>query len=126
MARLLLKFPQKLVAEPITAQVILESNVPINILSANVTPKGGEILAEVSSTDVDKVATLFKNRGVIVAVHKRVEVNSEKCIHCGACYSICPVDAINFREDYAVVFDADRCVSCGLCVDTCPARAICL
>jgi len=124
LARILLKFSDRLVYEPITSQVILETKAPINILSANITPRGGEILAEVAAEDVDKVAATFRKRGVTVSVQRKIEVDREKCIDCGACYSLCPVDAIAIEKDRSVVFDVEKCVACGLCVDTCPTRGI--
>jgi len=124
MARILLRFSDKLVYAPITSQVILETQAPINILSANITPRGGEILAEVSAEDVDKVAATFRKRGVTVSVQRKIEVDRDRCIDCGACYSLCPADAIAFERDRAVAFDVEKCVACGLCVDTCPTRAI--
>lgn len=124
MARILLKFSDKLVYEPITSQVILETGAPINILSANITPRGGEILAEVAAEDVDKLVATFRKRGVTVSVQRKIEVDRDRCIDCGACYSLCPVDAIAFEKDRAVAFDVEKCVACGLCVDTCPTRAI--
>jgi NAD-dependent dihydropyrimidine dehydrogenase PreA subunit len=124
MAKILLRFSDKQIYEPITSQVILESGVPVNILSANVTSRGGEILAEIEGRDVDKVLTVFKRRGITVSVQRKIEVDRDKCIDCGSCYSLCPVDAIAFEPDKTVVFDVEKCVACGLCVDTCPTRAI--
>ncbi len=124
MARILLTFSDKQIYEPITSQVILESGVPVNILSANVTPRGGEILAEIEGRDVDKVLTAFKKRGITVSVQRKIEVDRDKCIDCGSCYSLCPVNAIAFEPDRTVVFDVEKCVACALCVDTCPTRAI--
>ncbi len=124
MARILLKFSDKQIYEPITSQVILESGVPVNILSANVTPRGGEILAEIEGKDVDKVLTSFKKRGITVSVQRKIEVDRDKCIDCGSCYSLCPVNAIAFEPDKSVAFDVEKCVACALCVDTCPTRAI--
>ena len=124
MARILLKFSDKQVYEPVTSQVILEAQANINILSANVTPRGGEILAEVDAPDVDRVAATFRKHGVTVSVQRKIEVDRDRCIDCGACYSLCPVDAIAFEKDRKVAFDVDKCVACGLCVDTCPTRAI--
>ncbi len=126
MARMLLRFSEKQVYEPITSQVILEVGVPLNILSANITPRGGEILAEIESKDVDKVAEAFRKKGITVSVQRKIEVDREKCIDCGSCYSLCPVDAIAFEKDHLVNFDVERCVACELCVDTCPTRAIIL
>ena len=124
MARILLRFSDKQIYEPITSQVILESGVPVNILSANVTPRGGEILAEIEGRDVDKVLAAFKKREITVSVQRKIEVDREKCIDCGSCYSLCPVNAISFDPDRSVVFDVEKCVACALCVDTCPTRAI--
>ena len=124
MARILLKFPDKKVYEPVTSQVILEARAPINILSANVTPRGGEILAEVNAADADRIVASFRKLGVTVSVQRKIEVDRDRCIDCGSCYSLCPVDAISFEKDRAVAFDTEKCVACGLCVDTCPMRAI--
>ena len=124
MTKILLKFSDKHVTQPITSQIILDLKVPLNILNANVTPAGGEILAEVPTKDVNRVIKAFKERNVTIAVQKGIEVDRERCVNCGACYSICPVDAISFEKDLSLAFDQEKCVSCRLCVDTCPTRAI--
>jgi len=124
--RILLRFSEKIVEQPITAQVILEHGVPISIVAAHIDSQGGEILAEVPSTHAEKVIDAFRKKGVTVTVPKLIEVDSERCIDCGACFSLCPVSAIAFKEDFSVVFDEQKCIGspCGLCVDACPARAI--
>ena len=128
MVRILLRFSEKIVEQPITAQVILQHGIPIGIVAARIDSQGGEILAEVPSTHIDKVIDAFREKGVIVTVPKLIEVDNEKCIDCGACYSLCPVGAIVFKGDYSVIFDEQKCIGspCGLCVDACPARAIIL
>lgn len=125
MVRILLRFSEKIVEQPITAQVVLEHGAPISIVAAHVDSHGGEILAEVPPTHVDKVVDAFREKGVTVTVPKLIEVDSEKCFDCGACFSLCPVSAIAFKEDL-VVFDEEACIGspCGLCVDACPAKAI--
>jgi uncharacterized Fe-S center protein len=47
-------------------------------------------------------------------------VRMPKCVKCGICRKICPVDAIN--EDYSI--DRKKCIGCGKCVETCPYAAI--
>lgn len=124
MTKILLKFSDKQVDHPITSKIILNLKVPLNILNANVTPKGGEILAEVPPKDVNRVIKAFKENNVEATLQKGITVDIEKCINCGACYSLCPVDAISFKEDLSIAFDEEKCISCGLCVDTCPTRAL--
>ena len=124
MDRIILKFSESQIKRPLTSQIILELGVHINILNANFTPHGGEILIEVPSKDIKRVVKAFQERGVTVMSQKHIAVDGEKCIDCGACYSICPVDAISFEKDYSIIFDEKMCVSCGLCVDACPTRAI--
>lgn len=124
MERVLLKFAESQIQEPITAQIILKLKVPINILNADITPHGGAILIEVPSKEITRVIKAFQEKGVTVTVQNRVQVDKEKCIDCGACYSLCPADAITFKEDASILFDEEMCISCGLCVDACPTRAI--
>ncbi len=126
MVRLLLRFSEKEVGKPITAEVILEQGVPVNILSAHINQLGGEILAEISPAHLDKIVKAFRDRGVAVNIRKLIEVDSEECFHCGACLSLCPVNTITMNEDFSIAFDEGKCIgaACGLCADACPARAI--
>jgi NAD-dependent dihydropyrimidine dehydrogenase PreA subunit len=126
--RILLRFSEENVAKPITAQVILELGIQIRIVTATVDSHGGDILVEVPKVHVEKIVKAFEDKGVIVTFPKLIEVDCDKCIDCGACYALCPVDAISFDEDYSVVFDEKTCIGspCGLCVNACPARAITL
>ena len=128
MDRILLRFSEENVAEPITSQVILELGLPMRIVTATVNSLGGDILLEVPAVHVEKIVKAFKAKGVVVKFPKLIEVDSNKCFDCGACYALCPVDAISYDEGYSVVFDEKTCIGspCGLCVDACPARAITL
>ena len=45
-----------------------------------------------------------------------VTVEAEKCVHCGRCAAVCPMDA-------EMAGDA-HCISCGKCVNVCPTAAI--
>ena len=126
MGRILIRFNEEQVAEPIASQIIIEYKVPIAILTAQINSKGGEILAEVPDESLEKIVAAFRKRGVSVTVPKLVEVDSEKCFSCGACVALCPVEAISIDKDSAIQFDKGKCVgsTCSVCVDACPARAI--
>jgi ferredoxin len=126
MVRVLLRFSEKIVEEPIISQIVLELKVPINIITAHVNSKGGEVLAEVPQESLDKIVRAFRKKSVTVSLPKLIEVDTEKCISCGSCVTLCPVEAITQAEDLSIVFDKDKCVgsTCSACVDACPARAI--
>jgi len=126
MVRILLRFSEQIVEQPIVSQIVLDLKVPINIITAYVNSKGGEVLAEVPDEALEKVVKAFRKRGVTVSLPKLIEVDMEKCISCGSCVALCPVEAISLAEDSSVVFSKDKCVgsTCSACVDACPARAI--
>ncbi len=126
MVRVLLRFSEHIVEEPIISQIVLELKVPINIITAHVNSKGGEVLAEVPQESLDKIVKAFRKKGATVSLPKLIEVDTEKCISCGSCVTLCPVEAITQAEDLSIVFDKDKCVgsTCSACVDACPARAI--
>jgi Fe-S-cluster-containing hydrogenase component 2 len=124
--RILLRFSENIVEQPITSQIILELKVPINIITAHVDSKGGEVLAEVPDEALVQVVKAFRKRGATVSIPKLIEIDSERCISCGACLTLCPVEAITMDEDATVVFNQEKCLgsTCSACVDACPARAI--
>jgi formate hydrogenlyase subunit 6/NADH:ubiquinone oxidoreductase subunit I len=126
LVRILLRFDEASVEKPITSQIILELRVPINIITAHVNSKGGEILAEIPDEALDKTVKAFRDKGVDVSIPKLIEVDSEECFSCGTCVSLCPVEAISIDKDGSVVFDREKCVgsTCSACVDACPTRAI--
>jgi len=126
MVRILLRFSERIVEEPIVSQIVLELKVPINIITAHVNSKGGEVLAEVPDESLDKIIKAFLKRGATVSLPKLIEVDAEKCVSCGACVGLCPVEAIIIDEDASIIFNKEKCVgsTCSVCVDACPARAI--
>jgi len=126
MDRILLRFSEENVAEPITSQVILELGIPMKIVTATINSLGGDILVEVPAVHIEKIVQAFRAKGVVVKFPKLIEVDCDKCFDCGACYALCPVDAISYDNDYSIVFTEKTCIGspCGLCVDACPARAI--
>lgn len=42
---------------------------------------------------------------------------------CGGCVSVCPVQALELRENVLYV-DTKKCIDCGNCEKVCPAGAI--
>lgn len=50
----------------------------------------------------------------------------DECCGCTACYSICPVGAINMVEGYDGFLypqvDSDKCIRCYQCLKVCPIK----
>ena len=47
-----------------------------------------------------------------------MKINTTKCSGCGGCVNLCPVTAIYFSEDRAVI-DEEICTECGTCIPIC-------
>ncbi len=49
----------------------------------------------------------------------------EKCVGCGSCVNICPVDAIELKENkfgyYKATINKNKCIGCSKCSKVCPA-----
>ena len=99
MVRILLRFSEEQVSQPIASQIIIQYKVPMAILSAHMNSKGGEILAEIPDECEERVIKAFRDRGVSVIIPKLIEVDSEKCFSCGSCVALCPVEAISTEKN---------------------------
>ncbi len=62
-------------------------------------------------------------RDVLMATYFLRETDREKCIGCGQCVEICPVQVIKMEGDFPVV-DLEWCIGCGVCAVPCPSSAI--
>lgn len=48
----------------------------------------------------------------------------DKCTGCGACFKLCPQQAIKGELGELHVIDSSKCIRCGICRDSCPFKAI--
>lgn len=51
------------------------------------------------------------------------EIDRDKCLRCGACVAVCPVQALELTEN-GIKWDEEKCIYCGNCDDMCPVGAI--
>ena len=56
---------------------------------------------------------------------KLATVDEKVCVACGACYGVCPKDAISVNGCFAKIAP-EICVGCGICEKTCPTGCISL
>ena len=54
----------------------------------------------------------------------KIEVDEEKCIGCGDCVDVCPVDVYEMQDEKSVPVNAEECIGCESCVEACEQEAI--
>ena len=52
------------------------------------------------------------------------EVDADKCIGCGECMEVCPVDVYELQDEKSVPVNAEECLGCESCVEVCQSEAI--
>ncbi len=128
--RIVLKFPPRLVDQPIVSNLVRKFDLEINILKASVTPtESGLMVLEVRGEEenCEKGMKYLEDLGIsLQPLSKDVRRNEERCTHCGACLAVCPTGALAIRDrtSMRVEFDPSRCIGCELCVSACPPGAM--
>ena len=124
-----LRFPAKIVNEPIAVNLVKQFDLSFNILKATIYPrKEGLMVMELSGhrKNFQKGVRYLKSLGVKVeSIGQDIRRDEEQCFQCGACTAVCPTGALHIqRPEMAVLFDREKCSACELCVAACPARAM--
>lgn len=127
--RIVLKFPHRLVDQPIIYKMVKDFDLSFNILKAYITPnEEGLLVLELTGIEknFDKAVDFVKSIGVTVQLlSKDIKRNEKKCTHCGACVPICPTGALVIDEKTRKVdFYNEKCIACELCIKACPPRAM--
>ena len=127
--RIVLKFPARLLDQPIVCQLVKRHGLDFSILKASVTPREeGLLVLEISGEE----NAIESGMGYLAEVGVRVQPLSQdvlrdeaRCTHCGACVTICPTRALSMdRRTMRVSFNSDQCIACEHCVAACPVRAM--
>ncbi len=53
-----------------------------------------------------------------------VTVDADKCVGCGECVDVCPVEVYELNDGKSVPVHDDECLGCESCVEVCEANAI--
>jgi ferredoxin len=124
-----LRFPRRIVNEPVVVNLVRKFDLTFNILKATIYPrKEGLIVLELSGSrkDFQRGVRYLKSMGIKVeSIGQDIKRDEEICFQCGACTAVCPTGALYIeRPEMRVIFDRDKCSACELCVSACPARAM--
>ena len=127
--KVVLHFPLHQLNQPVVNRLVKEFDLDFNILRAEVTPdEKGFVVLELTGEE----ERFRQGLAWLDTVGVRVEPLSEdvvrldeRCTHCGACVTSCPVEALHVeRPSQRVLFDRDVCIACGICVKICPPKAM--
>ena len=92
--RIVLRFPPRLIDQPIAYRLVKDYDLEFNILKANVTPnEEGLLVLELKGKNdhYHKGVDYLKRLGVsIQSLAQDIIRNDDKCTHCGVCVGICP------------------------------------
>jgi L-aspartate semialdehyde sulfurtransferase ferredoxin len=124
-----LRFPKKIVDEPIVVNLVRNFDLTFNILKATIYPrKEGLMVLELSGhkKNYQEGIRYLKSLGIKVEhIGQDIRRDEEKCLQCGACTAVCPTNALYIkRPEMTVIFDMEKCSACELCVAACPAKAM--
>lgn len=74
------------------------------------------------------VATIFTAVNTGSWRQERPVVDFEKCIKCGICVNVCPVNIVKIEkgQQQCIAINLDYCKGCGICANECPKNCICM
>jgi len=127
--KVVLRFPLHQLNRPVVNDLIKTHDLDFNILRAEVTPdEKGFVVLELTGEEDNfrEGVTWLDSLGVTVQpLSEDVIRVEERCTHCGACVTSCPVEALYVeRPSQRVIFDQATCIACGICVKVCPPKAM--
>jgi ferredoxin len=116
---------REIVSKPILAESIIETGVLLNISQANFESSYGEVVADVSADDFEKISAALRSRGADVqSLDTPINWDEDECVECGACVSVCPTLVFSLDADYSLLVDQSKCIQCGTCISMCPHNAL--
>ena len=126
--RVVLSFPPSVLQTPVTYILAKEYDIASNILRAEISPEeSGKLVMEMDGLpeNLEKAVERIKEYGIeVTEIARKVTFNMDKCIHCGACISVCLAGALKLDKDYHLEFIEPKCTVCEMCVTSCPVDVV--
>lgn len=126
--RVVLSFPPSVVQTPVTYMLAKEYDVASNILRAEISPEeSGKLVMEMDGLPdkLEEAVKRIKDYGIeVTEIARKVSFDMDKCIHCGACISVCLAGALKLDQNYHLEFHEPKCTVCEMCVTSCPVDVV--
>ena len=126
--RVVLDFPSTQIQTPITYILAKEYDVASNILRAEIAPEEtGKLVIELDGLpeQLDAAIQRIKDLGIgVTEIARKVSFDMDKCMHCGACISVCLAGALKLDKDFHLEFIEPKCTVCEMCVTSCPVDVV--
>lgn len=127
--RVVLKFPPKLIDQPIIYRLVKHYDLEFNILKAYITPREeGLLVLELKGTESNYNAGINYLAGLGIKIQllaQDIIRNESRCTHCGVCIPICPTGAFVYDKLTSKInFLDNKCIACELCIKACPPKAM--
>ena len=127
--RIVLNYPPRLVDQPVISKLVKDFDLEVNISRARITPREeGRLVLELTGkrSGLEAGFKYLSEIGVKVEpLAQDVKWHEDRCIHCTACVSTCPTNALDVdRKSMEVSFKRDKCIACELCIPACPYQAM--
>ncbi len=124
----LLAFTPESAKLPVIAVLVQKFGIIPNIMQARVNEKGGRLVLDIEGEkdSLEKAKAYIQEQGIeMKELDKHVSRDEWRCIHCGACVSICPAEAFHVDPaTYEVLFNAEKCIACEACINACSPKAM--
>ena len=127
--KIVLKFPQRLIEQPVIYKLAKDFALEFNILKANIIPEREAFLVlelKGTSDNYKKGMKYLEGLGISAQpLSKDVVRDEKKCTHCGACVTVCSVNAFKVdKKTKKIAFNEKECIACEQCITACPLHAM--